>query len=235
MCNLYSEIKGQQAIRDLFQIAPEDDFTGNLPPMPGIFPNYMAPIVRIGPADRRRIVMRRWGMPTPPERLKPGVIDTGTTNVRRTWLPHWRQWLGVENRCIVPATSFCEPTDDAGPDGKKIWTWFALDESRPLFAFAGIWCNWDGVRGTKAKPEEGTHQLFGFLTTAANAIVKPIHKKAMPAILTTAEEIDTWLTAPTKIALALQRPLPAEMLKIVAKGRKDDDGSAVSPSQGLLL
>jgi putative SOS response-associated peptidase YedK len=92
-----------------------------------------------------------------------------------------------------------------------------------------------GVLGTKARPEEGTHQLFGFLTTAPNAIVKPVHKKAMPVILTTAEEIDTWLKAPTKIALALQRPLPADKLKIVAKGRKDDDGSPASPSQGLLL
>jgi putative SOS response-associated peptidase YedK len=56
----------------------------------------------------------------------------------------------------------------------------------------------------------------------------------MPVILTTPDEIATWLTAPTKIALALQRPLSAEKLKIVATGRKDD-GSVTSPPQGLLL
>jgi putative SOS response-associated peptidase YedK len=30
----------------------------------------------------------------------------------------------------------------------------------------------------------------------------------MPVILTTPEEVDLWMTAPTKDALTLQRPLP---------------------------
>jgi hypothetical protein len=44
MCNLYSETKGQVAIRGLFRTA--HDRTGNLPAFPGIFPDQMAPIVR---------------------------------------------------------------------------------------------------------------------------------------------------------------------------------------------
>ncbi len=44
MCNLYAMTKGQQAIRDLAQAMR--DTTGNLPPLPGIFPDYPAPIVR---------------------------------------------------------------------------------------------------------------------------------------------------------------------------------------------
>ena len=36
----------------------------------------------------------------------------------------------------------------------------------------------------------------------------PIHPKAMPVILTTRAEVDLWLTAPVKDALAMQRPLP---------------------------
>jgi hypothetical protein len=43
MCNLYSITKGPQAIRD-FARAMRDK-TGNLPPIPGVFPNYAAPIV----------------------------------------------------------------------------------------------------------------------------------------------------------------------------------------------
>ena len=39
------------------------------------------------------------------------------------------------------------------------------------------------------------------------------HPKAMPVILTTPEEIDTWLTAPAADALQLQRPLPDELLE----------------------
>ena len=71
-------------------------------------------------------------------------------------------------------------------------------------------------------PVEGKHELFGFLTTEANAIVAPIHPKAMPVILTTPAECDRWLEADTVDALALQRPLPDYALQIIAKGEKED-------------
>jgi hypothetical protein len=58
--------------------------------------------------------------------------------------------------------------------------WFALNEDRPLFAFGGLWTTFNGDRGTKSKPVPGPHQVYGFLTTAPNAIVEPIHPKAMP-------------------------------------------------------
>ena len=46
MCNLSSMTRNQEAIRRLFRV--QVDHTGNLPPMPGIFPDYQAPIVRVG-------------------------------------------------------------------------------------------------------------------------------------------------------------------------------------------
>ena len=39
------------------------DRTGNLAPMPGIFPDYPAPIVRNSPEDCE-LVPARWGMPS---------------------------------------------------------------------------------------------------------------------------------------------------------------------------
>ncbi len=40
----------------------------------------------------------------------------------------------------------------------------------------------------------GDHELFGFLTTEANAIVAPIHPKGIPVILTSPEEVDRGLS-----------------------------------------
>jgi putative SOS response-associated peptidase YedK len=52
--------------------------------------------------------------------------------------------------------------------------------------------------------------------------VRPIHSKAMPAILTTPEECERWLSAPIADALKLQRPLPDGSLQIVAMVAKPD-------------
>ena len=57
MCNLYSVTKGQSAIRDLFRAA--HDRAGNLPPLPAIFPDQLAPIVRVA-EDGERELMARW-------------------------------------------------------------------------------------------------------------------------------------------------------------------------------
>lgn len=207
MCNLYSLTKSQEAIRALTRAMR--DTTGNLPPLPGIFPDTLAPVVRSAPDGVRELAMMRWGFPPPPN-----LGTRPVTNVRNTRSPYWRAWLKPEFRCLVPATSFCEYTD-ATP---KVTHWFALDETRPLFCFAGIWRPWTGER----KKEMREHLLFSFLTCDANETVRPIHAKAMPVILATEDEREAWLNAPLDIALGVQKPCPPDMLRVVATGERKD-------------
>jgi putative SOS response-associated peptidase YedK len=188
MCNLYSMTTNVEAIRRLFQVDASNDKAGNLPAMPGIYPDYPAPIVRNG-SEGRELTMARWGMPSSQRalmdatrkraqkleakgktvdfkellRLEP---DSGTTNIRNVSSAHWKRWLCPDHRCLAPFTSFSEYDTI---DGKKTPVWFASDESRPLLCFAGLWTNWTSVR--KAKEGEVTADIFAFLTTEPNAEV----------------------------------------------------------------
>lgn len=60
------------------------------------------------------------------------------------------------------------------------------------------------------------------LITQANDLVRPVHARAMPVILTTPDECETWMKAPVDEALTLQRSLPDDAPTIVASGEKED-------------
>jgi putative SOS response-associated peptidase YedK len=82
--------KSQQAIRDL--VKTTRDTSRNLPPLPGIFPDAMSPVVFTASDGERELTMMRWGMPAPPQ-----YGSVPVTNIRDTGNPYWRRWLGPED------------------------------------------------------------------------------------------------------------------------------------------
>ena len=216
MCNLYSVTKGQQAIREF--AGAMHDRTGNLPPLYGIFPDYAAPIVRNQP-EGRELTMARWGMPSPVFALKGKNSDPGVTNVRNVKSPHWRRWLGIENRCVVPSTSFSE--NELLPDGSRPPVWFAFDETRPLAFFAGVWTRWTSVR--KVKEGETTNDIFAFLTTEPNKGSGQSTRKRCPRS-DDARGNRRLDECASRGSLKLQSPLADDSLTIVARGDKKDEG-----------
>lgn len=215
MCNLYALTTGQQALRDLaaaLALGPVSDELGNLPLLPGLYPDGEAPIIGLSRAAAAPVLrLARWGMPSPAFALEGKTVDRGITNIRNTASPHWRRWLGPAHRCLVPFTAFAEHVKtDAG----FAPLWFRLAAEEPLACFAGIATRWTGVR--KKAEGEVTLTLFGFLTCEPNADVAPHHPKAMPVVLTEAAEQRRWLTADWAEAKALQRPLKDGALQVVA-------------------
>ncbi len=117
------------------------------------------------------------------------------------------------SRHIIFGTEGAEPA---------VWHWFALkgDEPRPPFAFAGIWRTWKGPLKKDGEPVEAN--VYSFLTTAPNEVVKAIHPSRMPVMLSGSEDFDTWMDGTAEEAFQLAKPFPAEQMHIVHTGEKKD-------------
>jgi hypothetical protein len=74
MCNLYSMTTTQEAMRRLARVVR--DSLGNLPSLPGIFPDQLAPVVRVGKDGERALEMMRWGFPPASTPLRPPSAET---------------------------------------------------------------------------------------------------------------------------------------------------------------
>lgn len=205
MCNRYRLTAKQAEVAATFGIRPpyevDETFpTGDIFPT-GKTPFYGAVIVKGG--DDRRIERMEWGVPTqiPSKRDPSSKLTKYVTNVRNLESNFWRQMLTTPaRRCLVPVTSFSEYGFAPGEDGKKPLHWFDVP-SRPIFAFAGIW-----------RPTERGN-AYSFLTTEPNAIVEPIHPKAMPVILHI-EDYERWLTEDWIHLQSVVAPFPSQLMTV---------------------
>ncbi len=220
MCNLYSMTKSREAMLRLFRVP--HNRAAQIEPLPAIFPGWTAPVVRRAEDGERELVPMSWGFVL----LQDSKAPRRVTNTRddkmtsRFWRPSIEQ-----RRCLVPATSFCEPHDGRKP---ATWHWFALkgDEPRLPFAFAGIWQRWKGP--VKKDGPNFELDVYSFMTTEPNSATSSINHERSPVLLTTDEQRDAWLLGTTAEATALVKPIAGDALQIVQEGfeKKDLLGAA---------
>ena len=174
-----------------------------------VYPDQDASILRPNGAGQIELAKLRWGFPEAKPKARP------ITNIRNLESPWWRNVNGQyllqpEYRCLVPFSAFAEPPYKP--------TWFGVP-SMDIAFFAGIWRPWHGERLVPVENKkrrqrvEGDYELFSFLTTEANSIVRPVHEKAMPVILTEPEEWQLWLRGGEE-SLRLQRPVHESLMSI---------------------
>lgn len=210
MCNRYSQTASISDLKDLIN-SISLDFVSELPSSfkTDIYPDRDASIIRQVGDGEAELAIARWGFPP----VKNSSIPI--TNIRNLSSNWWQKVNGKyllesEYRCLVPFTRFAEPPHHP--------TWFAVVDQN-IAMFAGIWRPWYGQRlmqidGEKRRTRiEGDFELFAFLTTEANEIVRPVHGNAMPVILTEPQEWKQWLSGGSR-SFELQRPLSNNKLKI---------------------
>jgi putative SOS response-associated peptidase YedK len=216
MCNLYAHTRKDDDLARFLRVS--HNRRTRFEPVNAIFPRHVAPVVRYAQDGEREIVLMTWGF----LRLEKGRAPKPVTNVRDDQIqtnPFWRDSFR-QRRCLVPASSFCEPNGDVKP---ATWHWFAIkgDDPRPLFAFSGIWRRYTGP--VKKDGPNVDIETYSFMTTTPNPLVATINHERMPVLLTREEEFDAWLRGSPDEAMALAREYPAAEMQIVQEGFDKED------------
>ena len=192
MTDLYAVTISPDALRDLFDA--EHDRAGNVPPNYSAAPGTLAPVVFKDEAGRRTVELMRWGL------VAPGG-ETPVTEIRDIGDPRWPGLVKPQHRCLIPANSFSEG---------RARNWFARDETRTPFAFAGVWLPSDA----------GQHRRFAILASGANTLAAA-RARPMPVVLTE-DEWDDWLDGDNEEARAVLKPPADELLTVVSTGEERD-------------
>lgn len=165
MCGRYTLAVSPAQLAARFGVAPLE-----LQPRYNIAPTQPAPVVRLGD-DGREMTLLRWGLI--PSWANDASIGARLINARSETVlekPAFRTAFR-RRRCLIPASGFYEWQATAA--GKQPFYITSVD-GEPM-AFAGLWEQWRA-------PDGALLESYTILTTAANAVVAPIHDR-MPVIL----------------------------------------------------
>jgi putative SOS response-associated peptidase YedK len=133
----------------------------------------------------------RWGFPM--DGPNPG------TNARVLGRGVWKRWVEKPaQRCLVPASAFCEFGTKAPGEKLAPQHWFGVVDQE-VFVFAGFW-------RPVGDDRRFTFATTGYLGDPDQHVVGKVHPKAMPVILHH-EDLDRWLTAPSTTCSRCRRPI----------------------------
>jgi len=179
MCGRYSLTKPIKTLKEHFQaivVALEHDKRYN------IAPSQSVPVVLAG-KEGREIHTLKWGLI--PSWAKDPAMGNRLINARAETIeekPSFRSSFR-KRRCLVPADGFYEWQ----VRGKEKFPQYIRMRTDGLFAFAGLWSEWDSGREIL--------RTFTIITTAANRELESIHHR-MPVILPP-EQYGDWLASET--------------------------------------
>lgn len=199
MCGRFTLTQSPERIADLFELEALPQFVAGF----NIAPTQPVPVIRCGPAAQRQFDYLYWGFV--PSWAKDPSIGARMINARSETVaekPAFRTAF-KRRRCLVLADGFYE-WQKVG--SKKQPYYFHLLDHQP-FGFAGLWDYWHGPDGSEL-------ESCTILTTAANALMQPIHDR-MPVILPP-EAYTTWLDPASQTApplLPLLRPYPESQMQ----------------------
>jgi putative SOS response-associated peptidase YedK len=199
MCGRYARKSAQELLAEWFEMDLEQM---RWAPTWNAAPQSFQPVVRLSrDGGEREASLLRWGVV--PHWAKDARIELNTINARAEEAadkPVYREAL-KKRRCLVPADAFYE-WQRTGAKNRRPFA-IALRSGEPC-AFAGLWESWQ-------PPEGAPLETFTILTTAANALMEPIHNR-MPVIVAP-RDYKRWLDPSVPPPLDLLRPYHAEEMR----------------------
>lgn len=219
MCGRYTLIADEKEIEERFEVNCDEE----LPRRYNIAPSQDIVIVRAEPEGARRVLTKaQWGL-IPKWAKDPGETKR-SINARTETLEQCKTFEDPfkYHRCLIPANGFYEWKAEDGGSKRPYYIRF---KDGGLFAFAGLWEQWQG--------REETIDSAVIITTESNPVVSPIHNR-MPVILP-ADYYQVWLDPEndnTDYLVTLLRPYESEVMTAIAVGPRvnsprNDDPSCI--------
>lgn len=189
MCGRYTLVSKLEVIADTFHVNAPFLFDPN----PNIGPGELAPVITQQAPDKLQLL--QFGL-QPTWAQKPMLLINARTegDFNQEDRPDYHGSLGIfqkpafrslirTQRCLIPANAFIE-----GPKTERLDKPYLVfpTQEKPLFAFAGIWCQWNDIKTNQSKSG------FSILTTPPLPVVSSFGHHRSPLVLAT-QYYRTWL------------------------------------------